>query len=271
MRCNFCNKESAALRVKVPSLRKKKPILVDYCLLHYYTTSAVRVSSEDVSVLNQVELDSQLPAMQAVFADVFLELKQELSEESARSFRATSHDPLAILNKFHKSSVVAPTSNKNPRQKPPPAKARQSHDDEGGGFMQHVPLPERLIRTQREQSQKQQAMVRRMEQAAKHSGLTQRRKPTRKSIWNVMEDAASGKAVTNIPAKGKVDSFLNLDLANDNHMTCSCGSTDVTCLSSSTNRNNESTKGEIWGSGSRDDVVVRYQCSVCGKVWNEYE
>ena len=264
--CSYCKNQPAALLVSVPSLRKKRPLQERYCLLHYYTTDAVRSKPEDVLVINQSELEKQLPAMQSLFADVFVELKQELSETAARSFQANSRDPLAIISKLHKSS--------SRQQKPPPVRPKSEAVANGGGFIQHISLPERLVRTQQEQAQKQQTLVRRMEQASKNTATgnthTQRRKPTRKSIWNVMEDAAfkPQSAAKTAEADTTTTSFLE---SNSNITCSSCGGNQVICLSSSTNRHNESTKGEIWGSGNRGDVVQRYQCQTCGKTWNEQE
>jgi hypothetical protein len=290
--CSFCQAQPAALQVHSPTSvrpnQKHQPTTY-FCLLHYYTTSAVRAGGPEttVRVVNPAEYDRQLPAMQSLFADVFVELQQELAEESAArsSFptKISAQDPLAILTRLHQAPKKKLSAQKKRKRSPD-----STSDATAGGFIESIALPERLIRTQRAQAQKQSALVRRMEHASKHSGsLTQRRKPTRKSIWNVMEDAAyrpaaavateksappTSTAAAAAAATTTEPSFLDMDLAHDNNVTCSsCGSREVNCLSSSTHRNNESTKGEIWGSGSRDDVMIRYQCLQCGKVWSEQE
>jgi hypothetical protein len=268
--CSFCQTEPAALRVNTPSsVGNERPHQQQFCLLHYYTTNAVQSKPENVSILNQIELEQQLPDMQSLFADVFLEVKQELSEEAARSFQATAHDPLAIIGKLHKTPFTK-------QQKPPSARSL-SKEANGGGFIQPIPLPERLLRTQHLQAQKQAALVRRMEHASKQTSATaanashtQRRKPTRKSIWNVMEDNAYKPAATDEATIASQDTTSFVETSTS--VVCSsCGSNKVACLSSGTNRNNDSTKGEIWGSGSRDEIVMRYQCQSCGKTWNEQE
>ncbi|GKY95808.1 hypothetical protein MPSEU_000541500 [Mayamaea pseudoterrestris] len=273
--CSYCEKEKAAILVSIPSDRNKPSRQQRLCLLHYYTTSAVHSKPEDVTIMNDSELEKQLPTMQSLFADVFVEVKQELSEEAARSFQATAHDPLAIIGKLHK----APSTSTKRLQRPPSVHASDA-GTKGGGFIESIPLPERLLRTQHLQQQKQAALQRRMEHAAKNdtrkmmssTSHTQRRKPTRKSIWNVMEDAAHKptSAITRDEADGDGETLSFLE-TTVNVVCGSCGSNDVVCLSSGTARNEESRKGEIWGSGSRDEVVMRYQCQKCGKTWNEEE
>ena len=44
-------------------------------------------------------MEKQLPQVQEIFAEAFIELQKDISEESARSFQltATADDPLALL------------------------------------------------------------------------------------------------------------------------------------------------------------------------------
>lgn len=285
--CSFCQQRPAVLLVKIPSLRKKKPLEQSLCLLHYYTTSAVRVNingdnkkSDDVRVLNQEQLDRQLPEMQEIFADVFVELQQELSEEAARSFDAK--DPLgAVLGGLNKNS--GKRSLKHPPKPPPKLK---NGDANAGGFIPKVALPDRLIRTQQEQARIQLALTKRMKRAEAgddqpnvsisvpgffdhpQKSLTKRRTSSRKSIWNqVMETGLSTKQSTE-PASNVID----LTRGQVEGISCSCGSRRVQCLSSNTNRNQDSHKGETWGNKDRaDEVMTRYQCLTCGKTWSEEE
>lgn len=57
---------------------------------------------------------------------------------------------------------------------------------------------------------------------------------------------------------------------NASTKTCKCGSTNVQVSGNVTSRNNEMTKGEIWGRKDQGEVVERCYCLVCGKTWNEY-
>lgn len=86
-----------------------------FCLIHYYTTRACRIdpsqvvevirngdaSNEEDSDRQESESKQQLPYMQKLFSEAFLELQKEIGEESARSFRETSSDPLSILSSIH--------------------------------------------------------------------------------------------------------------------------------------------------------------------------
>jgi len=222
-----------------------------FCVLHYYTTSAARVDPSDVSIFDQEELDKQLPAIQELFADAFVQLQQELSEESARSFAANQHDPLAILHDLNKKS----------RKKPSPKQEKKTEKN-GGGFLRDVPVPERLIRTQQQQAQQQKELIQRMKQASSKPDVSRRRKSSRKSIWNVVMEQA-----------GDTKKAPPLEVEAAHGAVCSCGSSNVELLDSHTSRRNqEMAKQETWGSKDRnDEVMVRYRCLTCGKTWNEEE
>lgn len=261
--CSFCEGRPAAVVVRIPSLRNKKALEQPFCLLHYYTTSAVRVDEADTVVSNQSEFDNQLPAMQELFADVFVELQQELAQESARSFAANANDPLAILHDLNKASKK--------KRKGLRVEQQPKVDKSAGGFLKDVPLPERLLRTQHEQARKQKELTKRMKKSAAQSedsrkaSLSQRRRPSRKSIWNVVMEGDRERKTKDVPstADAVVDS-------NPNGIVCSCGSSNVEPLSTNSSRNQDMAKGETWGNKDREDeVVTRYQCLACGKVWNE--
>ena len=235
--------------------------------MHYYTTSASRVDPSNISVLDQSELEKQLPAMQELFAEAFVQLQQELSEESARSFAANQHDPLAILHDLNK---------KKSRKPPPkPASQKKKGDQNGGGFLRDVPVPERLRRTQQQQAQQQKELIQRMNQASSSSSATKkpdisrRRKSSRKSIWNVVMEQQHNDGSRKVAPIDDSSSRA----AQQHGMECSCGSSNVELLESHTSRRNqEMAKQETWGSKDRnDEVMVRYRCLTCGKTWNEEE
>ena len=181
--------------------------------------------------------------MQDLFAQAFVELQQKLRDESAKAFAA--EDPLAVLTDLHHRP-----------KKPPPAKKPRS-DLGGGGFIRKVPLPERLLRAQQAQAREHQALQRRMDQAPK-TDLSQRRKSSRKSIWNTVLEEPRRKPEAVVV------------VAEDTPPCTSCGSRNVQQLGSHTSRNQDVAKGEIWGTKDRgDDVMERYQCAQCGKIWSE--
>ena len=87
--CRFCANSPAAVCVDLPvvgRIKKRQP--TPYCLRCYYSTSAVRQDpSRHVQVLNPVELDLQLPKIQSLFSEAFLELQQEISNEAELAFK----------------------------------------------------------------------------------------------------------------------------------------------------------------------------------------
>jgi len=275
--CSFCQAQPAAVRVPLPSLKKRnKQLPTAFCLLHYYTTSAVRVggiitaatashnnnSGDGVTVINPIALAEQLPAQQELFAEAFVQLRSELQDASIQQFSAHKDDPLAILHDLNKSS-------KKPRLKAPPKKKRDVIAPNAGGFLRQVPLPERLLKTQQQQLRQHQELTARMEKAAKDTTL--RRQPTRKSIWNVLLEDKDDRRK---PAPSvSFASVNNDDTANSNNMVCTCGSHEVEVVSSNaSNRNQDMAKAETWGNKDRGgEIITRYRCTACGKTWNEEE
>lgn len=279
--CSFCRQVPPAVSVQIPIVLRKKRASTPFCLACYYTTSAIRQDPEKyVSVLDQGQLDEQLPPLQQMFSEVYVELQRELSEESAKAFQKQKKDPLAmLLNKnvpSRRMSRVLPPP-------PPPVHKKKAGNSGDGGFLRHTPLPERLLQTQRQQAKLQQAQIDRMNKAATGvapstfstttatttvPGLQQqqrRRSSSRKSIWNLALDpksiAAAGKESKNETVK-----------SHDYLPTCSCGSKDVESFGNITSRNQDLKKGETWGMKDRgDEVVARYRCNECGKTWNEEE
>jgi hypothetical protein len=280
MQCSFCRNAPAAVMVKppAPSARShlKPPPAQPFCVLHYYTTSAVRSNPAGVTILDQTIVDEQLVPMQELFAEAFVQLQQEISEQSARAFAAHSNDPLAVLHDL----------NKKRRKKPPPAAAKLQADKNQGGFLRDVPLPERLLRTQQQQAKLQAALTLRMNRAAMETAasatvdarrskdITQRRKSTRKSIWNAVmdEDEKQSLSKDGVLDTSHLTLQPTLDLSRNHGVVCSCSSHDVEMVGSNTSRNQDATKAETWGNKDRgDEIITRYRCGSCGMTWNEEE
>lgn len=299
--CSFCQAKPAAVRVALPSLKKRnKRLPTPFCLLHYYTTSAVRVegvvpnigggganssitnnnssasgaagaSTAGVTVINRQAFEEQLPAQQELFAEAFVQLRGELQEASIQQFSAHKNDPLAILNDLAHSTAITRNNKKRPALKAPPKKKRDVIDQNAGGFLRDVPVPERLRKTQQQQLRQQQELTARMQRAARDT--TMRRQPTRKSIWNVMlDDDDKDNVDDRKPAP--VSSTINHAAAEEsNYKVCTCGSQRVETVSSNaSNRNQDMAKAETWGNKDRGgEIITRYRCNACGKTWNEEE
>ena len=175
-----------------------------------------------VEVLDEEEMELKLKPMQELFAEAFVQLQQELSEEAAIAYTAQQHDPLAILHNLNKKQPRR-TAGVLKKQKPPLPKTT-TESNSGGGFLRDVPLPERIVRTREKQAQVQRDMEHRMERAAAVTTTTmtpaetetqnssrfittlrqppaaaaperdysKRRKASRKTIWNtILESNAS--------------------------------------------------------------------------------
>jgi hypothetical protein len=269
--CQFCQQSSAAVSIQLPRLNPKKQPHPpkSYCLSCYYTTSAIRTDTKHVSVVDQSQLDKQLPQTQLLFSQAFCELQQELAQESTRAFKVQKKDPLAALlsNNNNNTLKKQPKTTRAPKPNNNNNKSASARGDSanGGGFLQNIPLPERLLRTQKQQAQLQAAQIARMNNqattAAASSNIYQRRKSSKKSIWNMaMED----------PQTELADSHIIAQAAN--MPPCSCGSRDVHSFGNITSRNQDTSKGETWGMKDRGaEIVTRYQCNECGKTWMEEE
>ena len=112
--CCFCKRFPPAVNVHRPAPTKHRShqqsphrAMKPYCLSCYYTTSAIRQDTDKyVSVCpnednsgHSREIEVQLPGIQQLFSEAFLELQKELSDESARAFRQQKKDPLAALDR----------------------------------------------------------------------------------------------------------------------------------------------------------------------------
>jgi hypothetical protein len=284
--CSFCAQLPAALNVFLPVLGRKKRAATPYCLRCYYTSSASRQDpSKHVSVRNQAELQRQLPEIQILFSECFLELQQEIAEESVAAFSKQKGDPLAsMLAVASAPSKKKRYNNKNPFTTTETKKAGHSTD---GGFLQNIQLPERLKKSQQQQARVELQYLARIDKSGTDGSLTngndvihpptflfnsRRRKGSGKSIWNLAMDKSpdDGKNKT-LPSESDRHS---LGEYNDNDVgrtvNCTCGSNNVKSFGTITSRNGDVRKGEIWGT-DRDQVITRYQCNKCGRAWNEEE
>lgn len=261
--CSFCGQVPAAVSVQMPVLLRKKRAFVPYCLTCYYTTSAVRQEhTKYVSICNQKQMNEQLVPIQQLFSEAYLDLQRQLQDQADKAFSKQQSDPLAML---HNAVGLAPRRMTHRAIKTDTLKKKEGHMSDGG-FLRSAPLPERLLRTQREQARKQDAQIARMIQLASETeeqfkssrSVYQRRKSSKKSIWNLAMD----------PITATVETSSETDHHYD--CTCSCGSKNVRAFGNITSRNQDLKKGETWGMKDRgDDVVSRYQCNDCGKMWNE--
>jgi hypothetical protein len=288
MLCCFCGQRAAALNVKLPVLGRKKRTDMPYCLRCYYTSSAVRQGEQNVSIRNKAEQERQLPAIQTMFSECFLELQEEICKVSMEAFskRQRNHDPLAVL--LGSGYGVSKKKQKSIAVVSPKKKAGNADD---GGFLRTVDIPERLKKTQQHQARVQQQQLARMSHSSSgerrgsvpastvassrypssYTSLTlsNRRKGSRKSIWNLaMDQGQNGQT----PSESHVSSTSGMNDTDNTGATCtSCGSKDVNNFGNITSRKGDVRKGEIWGTDRDASVVTRYQCNHCGRTWNEEE
>lgn len=299
--CSFCARSTmpAAVYVMLPVLGSKtRRAKIPYCLKCYYTTSAVRQDPQKyVSILSADEQARQLPEIQHMFSECFLELQQEISEESARAFQRQKKDPLAAMMLHHASNNKRKLKHITGKA-PPDPDAKKAGKASDGGFLRDISIPERLLKMKEKQAllQQQHTIVRsqgtygtatRSEEVGRNpiSGggnmfgmaatnkaklLNQRRKGSRKSIWNlVMDHGPDGKAP--IQAQSHMVSTQDDNDALSGDATCKCGSQNVRNFGNVTSRNQDMRKGEIWGTDRGNEVITRYQCNKCGRTWNEEE
>ena len=178
--------------------------------------------------------------------------------------------------------------------------SQNKNDCPEGGFLRHIPTPERIVQVQMQQVQQQQELIARMNRSSNKddipqastlgytsakaavssktvmADLTQRRKPTRTNVWNMItEDDRKQAASTITNASNHKTKLSNDILLHENAstgITCTCGSTTVEVLSSNTNKSQDMTKAETWGNKDRhDEIINRSFCHHCGKSWNDVE
>ena len=262
--CSMCQTSLSNVVVGLPMGRRlvKTPL----CWLHYYTSRAVREPQQQVVVTSFAPDDD----IQTLFSEAFIELQQEFAEESARTFSIQNKNPLGIINSLRGKRKNQPSSSvpKATKQQLQLQLQQQQklHDKDAGGFFKPIQLPERFQKTQRQLAQTTATAPPPPTTATSsiiddgYGNPYRRRKGSKKSIWNMAMD--------------DTQKSIKPTMEESHHATsiCTCGSTkDVTSTGNITNRNNEMSKGETWGVKDGPNVVMRYQCNVCGKIWNEEE
>mmetsp|Transcript_285 Transcript_285/g.535 ORF Transcript_285/g.535 Transcript_285/m.535 type:complete len:327 (-) Transcript_285:22-1002(-) len=305
--CVICKGESCFV---IPGIASSQC----FCLLHYYSTGkhndygtknnkqAGRTKNKKTSLLVENErLKKQLPNVQELFAEAFVELRTEIGEASARAFQNTKNnadDPLASLLTDGPSSFKSmpsqvrkfsfPRSNSKRKSPQQNGRAAKSNDTEGG-FIREAILPEKLRRLQNPninldnvaRKKPVPTQPHRSETDTMNNPYRKRKKPS--SIWHQILDSndATSKGNNNSDdkkpkvkrnwddmEKEMIESF-NTNAASK--QCTSCKSTNIEIVGNSTSRNSDSmTKGEVWGMKDRGETVVeRCRCLNCGRIWNE--
>ncbi len=264
------------------------------------------------TILDPSALKQQFPPQQELFAEAYLQIQQQIQDamqqhqrvESDGSLGKNADDPLAIITDLNQGVFHTKHSPRryDHRWKAAMENVKPQLQCPDGGFLRQIPIPERIAQVQQQQVQQQTELIARMNQSGGDStdqessfrhdadqkiafpsssvipDLTQRRKPKRTNVWNILsaDDRKQAVAVATLHEP-------TLDNHDDNHhvapplydtsIACTCGnSTTVEVLSSNANKNQEMTKAETWGSKDRqDEIIHRYLCHVCGKSWNDVE
>jgi len=255
--CSFCGSAAAVVSITKSLAKTKNPM----CLMHYYTTRSCRIDPQKVSIINNEELTKQLPQVQELFSEAFLELQNEIATECARSFNEMAKlgsDPLSILNdKRRKSNLV-----KAPRGDKRNIKQGREHD---GGFMTNIQQREfDLMEEQKKRNADNYRLKDTIAQIKNEVNPYKRRKVSAKSSWHLV---LNGDIQTS-PYSSKSLKPLQGKIGDDFQMKCSCGG-DGIIVGSTTSRNQDVAKAEIWGTKRDNDVSERYQCQKCGKIWNQ--
>lgn len=256
--CSFCMSEPAVVSIKKQITTETN----SFCLLHYYTTRACRSDPSKTLVLNNDEMKRQLPYIQELFSEAFMDLQKDIAMESGKSFHRMmecANDPLSIL-----------TDNAAKIKK---KKAKVGGNQNDGGFLNHIQQKEiDLIEQQKKRVQIDTPITEANESTTsfeKNSAVIvegvnpyKRRKYSTKSSWHMVLDP-----------KRNVEMDVN-ELMDDkcSIAICTCGSNNVTTLENISSRMNDVSKADIWGyKRDQDEVSSRYQCEKCGKIWNEIE
>ena len=307
--CVICKGESCFV---IPGIASSQC----FCLLHYYTTgknndygpslanhsakntklSGQKKNKKASILLDYERMKRQLPLVQEIFAEAFVELRGEIGEESARAFQNTkinADDPLASLLTDGSSTFKPMPSQVRKYSFPRNSGKRKSssnknNNDTEGGFIRETVLPEKLRRLQNPnydldagtKSKPAPTQHRRKLDDTTSSNPYRKRKKT-SSIWHQIldsnnvtkdniQDDKKPKAKRNWDEMEKemINSF-NSNTTTSRHCT-SCKSNNIEIVGSSTTRNSDMTKGEVWGMKDRGETVVeRYRCLNCGRIWNE--
>jgi len=335
-KCSFCESTPAAIIVKGKLMGSQpKPL----CLNHYYTTRTVSITQpkriqpisfipntaqpqHESAASSSSQFDKQLPAIQDLFAQSFIELQKEIAEESARSYNrmSKSNDPLSLLgvetsthnSKWKRQKLLQIQQKRQRRQEMQKhwegsslnrTRAKQKngirregiHDTEGG-YMKELKLPTKLIEHKEQQRQMLHlqletptSIISYKQSSKSKSNPYKRRKPSKKSYWDLSATASSSKSsstptnkinpLKDEPILTKSSSMSKIICPNPK-----CESTNIQEITASgssahhqdghcTSNDQAMTKGEIWGFKDRENdgyiIRVMNNCLDCGKIWRD--
>ena len=301
-----------------------------FCLLHYYTTGVHNDTSSREQTSNKKNqaaagsskknkktsllvdndrLNRQLPKVQEIFAEAFVELRAEIGEESARAFQKSSNadDPLAGLLadgdgpssfKSMPSQSMKKYSRTSSKRKPTDSQRAGSKDD--GGFIREAILSEKLQKLQHPNVNLEHYSpnskrgnnittslpthnINQMDTTVVNNPYRKRKKTS--SIWHQILDSDATKDKSDGGKKPKakrnwddmekemirnITSSSNASNTLPSKLCTSCKSTNIEIIGNSTSRNSDMTKGEVWGMKDRGETVVeRCRCLNCGRIWND--
>lgn len=310
--CVICKGESCFV---IPGIASSQC----FCLMHFYTTGKhndygqqqagpmkmKKKKNKKTSLLVDNErMSKQLPKVQDLFAEAFVELRAEVGEESARAFQKTKHynadDPLASLlltgdnggaSSVFKSMPSQVRKYNFPRKKKSFEQTSKNNNinDTEGGFIRETILPEKLRKLQNPNmnihgtasNSKPVPTQYRREIETMNNPYRKRKKTS--SVWHQILDSNAMSSKDNNSDDKKPTAKRNWDdMEKDmiknitgntgaSSKTCiSCNSTNIEIVGNSTSRNSDMTKGEVWGMKDRGEMVVeRCRCLNCGRIWNE--
>jgi len=162
-----------------------------------------------------------------------------------------------------------------------------------GGFIRETVLPERLRKLQNPPKYEgfastnsniaSTAAYNKKRSASKVDATATQQKPSnpyqRKppiNIWSQIVDSKNDGIHRKEQTKMKwedIEKEMTRDITSGNNASskrCTCGSTEVEISGNVTSKNNDMTKGEVWGMKDRSETVMeRCRCLVCGKIWND--
>lgn len=244
-------------------------------------------------------MEKQLPQVQEIFAEAFIELQKDIGEESARSFQLTAaaDDPLALL--LDDRATSRPSFRKQKKNNYHQQKSTSSNDGlMEGGFLRETPVPERYRKLHSPKKLKEYAEY----ASSQCTPLTSQKKrllpmsnattsttlPTNQitkktpiNLWNQVLDSNDGskniitskKKITTKEKWEVLEKEMIRDITSEGYAStknCKCGSKDINIEGRVNSRNNDMTKGAVWGMKDRSELVIeRLQCQTCGRTWNE--
>jgi len=300
--CCICNGESCLV---IPSIGSPQHV----CMLHYYTTGAHRSSNSNSGknslLVNSSRMEKQLPQVQEIFAEAFIELQKDIGEESARSFQltASADDPLALL--LDDRATSQPSFRKQKKNYFHQQKSTTCIDDlMDGGFLRETPIPERYRKLQSPKKLNEYAehassqcnnnnssapLISQNKRLLPMSNATtsttlptnQIKKKPPINLWNQVLDSNDDSTNIIMSKKKKktkekwevLEKEMTRDITSEGYAStkiCKCGSKDVNIEGRVNSRNNDMTKGAVWGVKDRSELVIeRLHCQTCGRTWNE--